>query len=185
MSEVVKQVTLLFPPTDTEPSHIENVPMSWMEYGYRSSILKQWTGANKPVILTITLQLRKSRKEEILRRMKEYKQGRWDLNQPKGVASAGSFFKNPGGPTHIGQTRPPEASAGWLLEQVGAKTMQVGEAKPSSQHANFITNTKNASAHDIYALAQELKQRVKDGYSVDLQEEVEYLGVWPHHTQAG
>lgn len=180
MAEVVRQLTLLFPPVGDRVDRIERVPVSWMEYSYRSSKLKSWSDADKPIILTVTLQTQQQHKEEIMRRMKEYKQGRWDLNQPKGLASAGSFFKNPGGPTHEeGKSLPPEASAGWLLEQVGAKQLTVGQAAVAKQHANFLVNLGNASAQDIYQLAKELKRRVKEQFDIDLEEEVQYLGAWP------
>ncbi len=180
MSEVVKQITIMVPPHGDAPASIEQVPMEWMEYRYRDSKLKSWQGTDKPIILTITLQLRQMPKEEIMRRMKELKQGRWDLNQPKGVASAGSYFRNPGGPSHRDSaSRKPEDSAGWLLDQVGAKRIKVGQATPSDQHANFITNLGMASARDVRQLATELKQKVKEKFDVDLIEEVEYVGVWP------
>lgn len=179
MGEIVKYITLLFPPIGESEARISPVDAKWMQYQYRSSRLKNWHGDGKPIILTITLQLQRQPKEEILRKMKELKQGRWDLNQPKGVASAGSYFKNPGGPTHIESSQgQPTDSAGWLLDQVGAKNISVGHATPSSHHANFITNTGSASASEIRQLAQLLKEKVKHQFDIDLDEEVEYLGVW-------
>ena len=179
MGEIVKQITLLFPPTGESEAKMEQVDVKWMQYQYRSSRLKTWHGEGKPIILTVTLQLRRQPKEEILRKMKELKQGRWDLNQPKGVASAGSYFKNPGGSSHDDAvTHRPEDSAGWLLDQVGAKNITIGHATPSSHHANFITNTGSASASEIKELAKLLKEKVKLKFDVDLDEEVEYLGVW-------
>ncbi len=186
MGEIVKQMTLLFPPTDEHEAKIEQVDVDWMQYQYRTSRLKSWKGEGKPIILTITLQLRRQPKEEILRKMKELKQGRWDLNQPKGVASAGSYFKNPGGPTHIELgARRPEDSAGWLLDQVGAKKISVGGAIASPHHANFLTNTGNASASEVRQLAKLLKEKVKHQFDIDLDEEVEYLGVWGEAEDGG
>lgn len=186
MSEVVRHLTLLFPPTEDKEARIEQVPTSWMQYRYRSSRLKSWKGTAKPIILTVTMQLRRQPKDEIVRKMKDLKQGRWDLNQPKGVSSAGSFFKNPGGESHLDpDLRKPEDSAGWLLEQVGAKKISVGQAAVSSQHANFLTNKGNASAKEVYDLAQELKQKVHEQFAVPLEEEIEYIGVWPHHQNNG
>lgn len=184
MSEVVKYVTLLFPPSHGKPARIDQVGVEWMEYAYRSSKLKRWRGPGKPIILTITLQLRQQRRDEILRRMKDYKQGRFELHQPKGVSSAGSYFKNPGGPTHMGdRNRKPEDSAGWLLDQAGAKKMRIGQAGVSSEHANFLINMGQASAGDMRNLANELKKKVQEKFGVALEEEVEYVGVWPENRQ--
>lgn len=185
MSEVIRSITILFPPKEGEAAHMDQVNADWMEYRYRDSKLKRWEGPAKPIILTVTLQLRRAPKDEIMRRMKELKQGRWDLNQPKGVASAGSYFRNPGGPSHLDPAkRKPEDSAGWLLEQAGGKRMTVGQAGVSSQHANFLTNKGGASARDVRELAQSLKAKVKEHHGVDLQEEVEYVGVWPEKKES-
>ncbi|MFA6081849.1 MAG: UDP-N-acetylmuramate dehydrogenase [Patescibacteria group bacterium] len=182
MSEIVKSVTILFPPTNGEAAKIEQVDVNWMGYGYRTSKLKQWHTDQKPVILSVTLQLRQQRKDEILRRMKESKQGRWDLNQPKGIASAGSYFKNPGGASHAENAdRKPEDSAGWLLDQVGAKKMRVGDAGVAKEHANFVTNGGKASASEIKQLSDKLKHLVKEKFDINLEEEVEYIGTWAKH----
>ncbi len=182
MSEVVKQVTLMFPPENGKPDRIERVPVSWLNYQYRTSKLKYWQSESpKPVILTVTLQLQQQNKEEIMRKMKESKQGRWDLNQPKGLASSGSFFKNPGGASHLenpAEERKPESSAGWLLDQVGAKKMRVGGAAVAKEHANFLINPGTALASDVRALATELKGKVYEKFGIELEEEVEYVGVW-------
>ncbi len=180
MGEVVKQVTMMLPPADGKPERIEQVGIEWMQYRYRGSRLKSWHNGPKPIILTITLQLQQQQKEEVMRRMRELKQGRWALNQPKGAASSGSFFKNPGNhPTHDrDHTGEPTDSAGWLLEQVGAKKMKIGGAGVAKEHANFLINTGLASAADIRELASELKTKVKQQFDVSLEEEVQYLGVW-------
>ncbi len=184
MGEVVKSITLLFPPHGEVDARMEQVPVDWLEYRYRDSKLKSWKGADKPIILTITMQLRRQPKEQILTRMKELKQGRWDLNQPKGVASAGSFFRNPGGSSHYKpETRRDHDSAGWLLEQVGAKKASIGGAAVSGQHANFMINKGTASARDIRQLALKLKAKVREQFDIPLHEEVEYIGVWPEQDK--
>lgn len=182
MSEVVRQVTMLFPPQDDGPEAVRSVPVEWMQYHYRTSRLKDWRDRPKPIILTVTLQLQQQKKDEIMRRMKEYKQGRFDLNQPKGVASAGSYFINPGGrPTHAeGQTRRNEDSAGWLLDQVGAKKMSVGNAAVAPEHANFLINRGDAAASDVRQLADQLKTKVRQQFNIALAEEVQYIGTWSH-----
>jgi len=178
MSEVVKKLTVMYLKGDE--AIIETVTPEWMEFEYRSSKLKKWPFGTKPVILTVTLQLQQQRKDEIIRRMQEYKRGRWDLNQPKGIASAGSYFKNPGGASHGDDVKKrPEDSAGWLLDQSGAKKVSCGSAGVSKQHANFIVNNGEATASDIRQLANELKDKVKEKFGIDLEEETEYLGIWP------
>ena len=88
--------------------------------------------------------------------------------------TAGCFFKN------IPDVREPHGKlpAGKLLEQVGVKELQVGGAKVFEKHANIIVNTGNATSQDIRKLADIMKQRVKDQFGIDLQEEVQQLGAF-------
>lgn len=180
ISEIVKKIAIIYESNDGEPT-IESVSGEWMNYGYRTSRLKEWRNRMKPVILTITLQLQQQRRDEIIRRMQECRQGRWDVGLPKGVASAGSFFKNPGGAAHKDGTKlSSEDSAGWLLEQIGAKRMKRGKTSVLSQWPNMIVNNEGgATASDVREFAEDLKQKVKDGFNIILEEEVEYLGMWP------
>ena len=69
--------------------------------------------------------------------------------QPKGVASAGSFFKNPEG-----------FSAGLLIEKAGLKGETVGGAQVSQKHANFLVNTGRATAQDFYELMKIVQKKV-------------------------
>ncbi len=91
-------------------------------------------------------------------------------SQPLGEKSAGSFFKN------VGKLK--EQSAGYMLDNSGAKKMNVGGASVYKKHANFIINNKNASAEDIRKLANRLRERVMENYHIELKEEIEYIGKW-------
>lgn len=70
-----------------------------------------------------------------------------------------------------------KVAAGYLLEAVGAKGTRVGGVEVSHHHGNLIVNTHGtASAADLLALVAQLKDRVRQRFGVDLQEEVQYLG---------
>ena len=73
----------------------------------------------------------------------------------------GSFFKNP-----------PGDSAGRLLESVGAKGMRVGGAYVWEGHANVIVRGDGATASDVLALAQIVRNRVLFRLGVALEPEV-------------
>jgi len=88
--------------------------------------------------------------------------------QPKGVASAGSFFKNP-----------PGDSAGRLIEQAGLKGVTVGGAQVSRVHANFLINTGQATATDLWQLMRLVQGQVHERFGVTLEPEVEFVGRWP------
>ncbi len=80
--------------------------------------------------------------------------------QPQG-ACCGSVFKNP-----------PGDHAGRLIEACGLKGTRHGGAVISPAHANFIMNEDNATFGDILFLVQLCKQRVKQEFHIDLEEEV-------------
>lgn len=144
---------------------------SWMDFAYRSSKLKSGHGTDacKPVILTVKLQLVKRRRDEIIGLMQTNLKKKLSA-QPLKERSAGSFFKNAG--------TTPEKTAGYMLDQVGAKKIRVGGATVSSMHANFLINRKNASAEDIRNLADSLRGKVSDKFNTILEEEIEYIGEW-------
>ena len=66
-------------------------------------------------------------------------------------------------------------SAGFLLEQVGAKNMRRGEAAVFKSHANILINLGKATSKDVRRLANFLKRKVKEEFDIDLEEEVVYL----------
>ena len=85
--------------------------------------------------------------------------------QPLSKASAGSFFKNP-----------PDLSAGRLIDEAGLKGHAIGGAKISEKHANFIVNTGNASATEIFALMHLVQDTVHKKFGIRLEPEVRILG---------
>lgn len=150
---------------------ITNRDQQWMEFQYRDSKLKSGYKNQllKPVILSVKMRLAHKRKDEIIRQIRKNIQDK-KKNQPLNERTAGSFFKNSG--------FLPEQSAGFLLDQSGAKKFKVGGAKVSGKHANFIVNANNASGEDIRRLAELMREAVKNNYGVILEEEVEYIGKW-------
>jgi len=65
--------------------------------------------------------------------------------------------------------------AAWFLEQVGAKGMQRGGIQVADYHANLIYNAGDGTARDLCALIAELKQRVRDRFAIEVEEEVQYV----------
>ena len=173
IGEYVKSITLLLPASEDRPAKIVRHTSKWIEFANRSSKLKEYAkthpNGNKPVILSVKLQLAKSKKEIILRKMQDNLKLK-KSSQPIDKKSAGCFFKNPG----IGR----EQSAGFMLDQSGAKRFKIGGASVSRQHANFILNTGKATAEDIRRLANKMKDAVRENYRTNLEEEIEYIGNW-------
>jgi UDP-N-acetylenolpyruvoylglucosamine reductase len=87
--------------------------------------------------------------------------------QPSGIKTFGSTFKNPEGEGR---------SAGVLLDEAGCRGLQVGGARFSPGHANFVENTGDATTADVIALMAEGRRRVRERFGVELEPEVQLLG---------
>ena len=92
-------------------------------------------------------------------------QAQREASQPIRTRTGGSTFKNPDG-----------KKAWEVIDAAGCRGMMVGEAKMSEKHCNFMENTGNASAADLEALGEQVKQKVKAHCGVDLQWEIKRIG---------
>jgi UDP-N-acetylmuramate dehydrogenase len=104
--------------------------------------------------------------DDILARVKQANQVRLS-KQPLDQPSCGSVFVNPVG-----------HKSGQLIEQCSLKGFQIGGAKVSEKHANFIVNTGKATALDIDSVIKHVQTTVTQLQGVDLKTEVVYLGKW-------
>lgn len=138
---------------------VTDVPGSSIEWNYRHTSFQ-----DGELLLGATLRLQPDDPEQIKSRMDEAKRKRL-ATQPHGSRSAGCFFKNP----------PASAiGTGKIIDQMGMKGQRRGSAIVSPVHANFIvTEGDNARADDALALAEEIRQRVKQEHGIDLEYEVE------------
>jgi len=90
--------------------------------------------------------------------------------QPSGIKTFGSTFKNPEDERAEGRT------AGQLLEAAGCQGLQVGGARFSPKHANFVENTGDATTADVLELMAAGRRRVHERFGVELEPEVQLLG---------
>lgn len=157
--EIELSAMYLFDPQNITMRQPQTVDASYFKFGYRYSSLHK----NRAVVLSLTLNLQEKAPEEIKQVREEILQWR-QQKQPLGK-SAGSFFKNP-------RT---DLSAGYLLEQVGAKGMRVGDLQVSEKHANFILNVGRGSFADLEQLTFELQKKVKEKFGIELEREVEFV----------
>lgn len=81
--------------------------------------------------------------------------------QPYSEKSAGCVFKNP-----------QYTAAGLLIDKSGLKGYQIGGAKVSELHGNFLVNVDNASSEDFLALIEHVQKVVKEKTGHDLHREV-------------
>ena len=153
---IVESVTLFVPGTGLVG--VRGPEVSW---AYRHSDL-----AARGIIVEAALRVVEG-DEVHIRRTMEASLRRRKRTQPLGMASAGSVFVNPEGD-----------SAGRLIEAAGLKGTRVGGAVVSDVHANFIVNSGGASAADVVALVQLIRDTVKETHGIELRPEVRFLGTF-------
>ena len=104
---------------------------------------------------------------------------------PPTMKCAGSIFKN-----LLLRNLPPDVAArvpasvvregkipsAWFLEQVGAKGVRLGDIHVASYHANLIYNAGEGTARDLCVLIADLKDRVRQRFGIEVEEEVQYVG---------
>jgi UDP-N-acetylmuramate dehydrogenase len=110
------------------------------------------------------LELKADEPASIMKRMDALLQYR-TRTQPLTTANCGSVFKNP-----------PDSSAAQWIEKAGFKGMQVGGARVSERHANFIINERAASANDVREIIQRIQKKVQEEFNVRLEAEVKMVG---------
>jgi UDP-N-acetylmuramate dehydrogenase len=133
-------------------------------FAYRSSNLR-----DGEVVARAGFLLHPGEPEEIKAAMAEMRTRRREA-QPSGIKTFGSTFKNPEDERAEGRT------AGQLLEAAGCRGLQVGGARFSEKHANFVENSGAAKTADVLALMAEGRRRVHDRFGVVLEPEVQLLG---------
>ena len=112
------------------------------------------------MMLAVKLELPSKPYREILKGIRICNEKR-RASQPLGQKSAGCIFKNP-----------PGASAGRMIDELGLKGLNVGDARVSDRHANFFVNAGKASAKDMLALIADVRARVEKSFGVILEHEV-------------
>lgn len=162
------QKALLYSPT----RGLREEQKPYFNFNYRSSTIK----TSDDIILKVWLKLKRATPEEAKKALEES----LDIvknrisKQPKGKCS-GSFFKNPTPPDYSNPQKP-ETKAAYLLEQSGCKDLQVGDAKVSPLHANWIMNLGHATQKDVLTLAEKMNSLVKQKYNLTLEKEVQFIG---------
>jgi UDP-N-acetylmuramate dehydrogenase len=88
-----------------------------------------------------------------------------ETSQPRN-RTGGSTFKNP-----------PGLSAWKLVDEAGCRGLQIGQAKVSDLHSNFLINLDGATAADIETLGETVRERVKAHAGIALEWEIKRIGV--------
>ncbi len=89
-----------------------------------------------------------------------------EASQPLRSKTGGSTFKNP-----------PGEKAWALVDAAGCRGLMRGGAQVSEKHTNFLINTGDATSADIEALGDDVRARVKAASGIDLEWEIQRVGV--------
>ena len=127
-----------------------------LDFSYRCSAFQK----KNATILKVRFQLADGDSANIAARMQELMEKRRS-SQPLELPSAGSTFK-----------RPANGYAAALIEEAGLKGKGVGKAAVSQKHAGFVVNLGDATAADVLATMEMVKEEVFKKSGVLLEPEV-------------
>lgn len=136
------------------------VTLEQLDLSYRHSAIRShgW------VVLEAGFSLQQADAAQIRSTMDDLAARRRD-KQPLEFPSAGSTFKRPTG-----------YFAAQLIDETGLKGFTVGGAQVSEKHAGFVINRGGATAADVMALCQAVKEKIFQRVGVELEMEVEKIG---------
>lgn len=112
------------------------------------------------------------------------------LPDPKVLANAGSFFKNPvvsescfeimkqqypDMPNYKQSSGDVKLAAGWLIEQAGLKGYRTGKVGVHKKQALVLVNFGGASGSDIVKLSQHVQKVVMEKFKINLIPEVRFV----------
>jgi len=131
-------------------------------FEYRKSKFKHL--ANREIVLEVVLNLQKSDTEKVRGEIRN------TILQRKGKIpaqpSAGCVFKNIKKDGHL------VAAVGKMVEECGLKGVKSGNAEIPHLHGNYVVNLGGAKAEDVLKLINLCKQKVKDRFNLELEEEI-------------
>ena len=143
-----------------ETGNIHKLSREDLGFGYRHcAIPSQW------VFIGTELKGVQGSAEVITARIREIRAEREDA-QPVQSRTGGSTFANP-----------PEAKAWELIDRAGCRGLQIGGAKVSEKHCNFLINTGSATASELESVGEEVRRRVRDVTGIPLTWEIRRIGV--------
>jgi UDP-N-acetylmuramate dehydrogenase len=131
-----------------------------MKFAYRNS------GVDPSVVFTSARFRGMIAASDVIRARMNEVQNHREMAQPIREKTGGSTFKNPPGNT-----------AWKLIDAAGCRGMRIGGAQVSEMHCNFLINTGNATGHDIEALGEAVRARVKENSGIELHWEIKRIGI--------
>ncbi len=178
LKDVVRRVVSL----DTKTLEVKERSNVECQFRYRNSVFK---AEGKEIILKGKVELVPGNKRVLYESMMakiNYRKKRHPLEYP----NIGSIFKNvPVGDLDgkiaephrlVVKTDPfPVIPAAYLIDAAGLRGRSHGGAMISPRHPNFIVNVLDAKASDVLALVNLIKEKVKEKFQIQLEEEIRII----------
>ena len=152
IKDVVEEVTIW------HKGSVQKLCVDQLSFEYRKCHLPEGS-----IITNAVFRLEKGNQEKSEKNIKEYLDYR-NITQPVNLANTGSIFKNP-----------ENIAAGKLLEELGLKGEDIGGARFSELHANFIVNGGGALASDVIKLIKKAQKMALEKRGMTLETEVRII----------
>jgi len=191
---------------DTKTQKLTVFDKPSVDFKYRDSVFKKPKNDGRYIIYTVTLDLNPDGKPDLeYKSLKDYLDSRsikdpslkevrdaviqirkTKLEDPKQLANAGSFFKNPIVSERVLeslQDKFPDIPsfkfdddykipAGWLIEKSGWKGRKYKDVGVSDKHALVLVNYDKGNASQIHELARKIINDVRERFGIELEQEV-------------
>lgn len=144
---------------DLNTNEIHTIKNEEHKFEYRKSIFEDM----QTIIVEVGMRLNKDDKDEIQRKMDEYREKRL-ATQPLDKPSAGSTFK-----------RGDDFVTSKLIDEAGLKGYKIGGAEVSTKHAGFIINNGKATAKDIIDLIEFVQKTLLAKFNKKIEMEVRII----------
>ncbi len=160
LSQVVRAVDLV-----DESGTVSTRSGSEVQWRYRAS------GLNGSIVVGATLVLEPGDPSQLKKEIRQH--FRWrKAGTPFTEPCCGSVFRNPTPPAPVDSG---PRTAGQFIDACRLKGFRIGGARVSSKHANYIVNTGSATASDVKAVIDTVRERVLKEFGVELQLEVKII----------
>ncbi|MBO1080806.1 UDP-N-acetylmuramate dehydrogenase [Roseomonas haemaphysalidis] len=141
------------------PAGLLRLPAAELGFAYRRAALP-----DGGVVVRARFHARPGDRVAIAAQMREIRQAREDT-QPVRARTGGSTFKNP------------EGRKAWaLIDAAGGRGLKRGAAQVSEKHCNFLLNLGGATAADLEALGETVREKVKAMSGIGLEWEIKRIG---------
>ncbi len=163
MANIVESVTVL----DNRTGELKVASNEELKFVYRNSAINPL----HHIVVSARLKLVPGSQDEIKKVTQHNEEYRW-RTQPLGWPNLGSTFKNPA----------PDKTAGFLLDQSGAKQFKEGNAAVSAIHANFVVNLGGATTQEVVQLLKRMQDVVQEKHGLRMHPEWKKLGTFSENS---